>query len=145
METSKRDLTVFPIPPDRVLDVINPVMEYLAPAADTTEGMISPQSLRDKIVAGVYGLWVVIDENELLGAFTLEWLEFDDGSWINIPFAGFKKELAVMNAALEKIEQVSKDSGFNGVKWISADTRFEAYARRKGYRPRLVEYVKEID
>lgn len=145
METSKRNIVVFPVPESRVLEVINPVMEFLGPAADTSEEMVSRQSLRDLIVHGTYGLWVVIDDNELLGAFTLEWLRYDYGDWVNIPFAGFKKELAVMNAALQEIERVSKDCGFDGVKWVSADPRFETYARRKGYRPRLVEYVKEIE
>ena len=98
----------------------------------------------DDVVSGIgdgrYGVVIVQDEGEIVMGVAV--LSEEDG-WVDVPFlwsAGIKS----LNSLFEEIEEVARLTGSKGVKWCSANEQGHSYAARRGYRQRLVEYVKEV-
>jgi len=96
------------------------------------------------ILNGHFDLWIVHDAKELLGFYLTECLTVDAGIVVNVPFAAFRKSLGALLAGFNHAEAVARQAGAVGFKFISQDRRWEKLAKRRGYRPRFVEYYKEF-
>lgn len=137
-------LRINPIPPQLVDAVWLDVLPFLADAIDVSDNEVTLGQTHQQCINGEWDLWVATRGQSLVGFCILEPLWSAKGMWVNIVFAGFDKDLEILNSVLARIEQVAEATGAHGVKYISADTRFGSFAKRKGYRERYREYVKEF-
>jgi len=142
--SSGNSIGISPVPPQLVDAVWSDILPLLRDALDVSENEVSAEYVRQACLNEEWDLWIVTRGSELTGFVTLEPLFSIKGFWINIAFAGFGKDLAAVNACMTRIEEVGSLTGACGVKYISADRRFGSFAKRKGYRERYREYVKEF-
>lgn len=66
-----------------------------------------------------------------------------EDDWIDVPFL-WSAGLESLNDLFEGVELLARALGCKGVKWATANEKSETFATRRGYRKRLVEYVKEV-
>ena len=142
--TRPNSLRINPIPPQLVNAVWIDALPFLVEAIDNSDNEVTVAYVHQQCINGVWDMWVATRGDSLVGFTILEPLWSAKGMWVNIVFAGFDKDLRVMNKVLRRIEEVAESTGACGVKYISADRRFGSYAERKGYRERYREYVKEF-
>jgi hypothetical protein len=137
-------LIVNPVPPQLLNAVWQDVVPLLSAALDNSENELDIPYVRDRCLDGTFDLWITTRGKKLVGFMMTEQILTVKGVWVNIPLAGFAKDLQAMNTSLARLEEVAKLTGFKGVKYISKDRRFGTYADRRGYRERYREYVKEF-
>jgi hypothetical protein len=120
------------------------IEDLVEKACENSENTFSPKTVFQSILDGSFDLWIVHDDEEVLGFYVTEILFIDAGLVVNVPFAGFRKNLKALVVAFDHAERVAEASGAVGFKFISKDKRWETLARRRGFRPRFVEYYKEF-
>lgn len=120
------------------------IEDLLGAACLASDDTWSARSVCEGILLGQFTLWVVHDSDALLGFYLTEYLFVESGIVVNVPFAGFKTNLKALIFAFDHAERVAKESGAVGFKFISSDTRWESLAKRRGFRPRFIEYYKEF-
>lgn len=133
-----------PIPPELHTAVWEDVTPFLVDALDNSENEIDIPYVRNQLDNGQFDLWVTTRGTKIVGFMITEQILTVKGIWVNVPLAGFDKDLEAMNVSLGRLEEVAGLTGFKGVKFISKDRRFGSYAGRRGYRERYREYVKEF-
>jgi len=93
---------------------------------------------------GAAGIFFVAVDGEPVGAFITEDIPTAKGMCLNVPFCGFEGgSVRVLLTAWDKFEELAQQYGYQSTKFVSADKRFASIAKRRGYRARYVEYVKE--
>ena len=138
------DLRVSPIPPELVNAVWLDILPFLVEAIDVSDNEVTVAHTHQQCINGEWDLWVTTRGKDVAGFVMLEPLWSAKGMWVNIAFAGYGKDIEAVNATMTRIEEVARSCGSHGVKYISSDRRFGSFAKRKGYRERYREYVKEF-
>jgi hypothetical protein len=145
MATSGTDsIRVSPVPPELVNAVWLDVLPFLVDALDVSDNEVTIAHAHQQCLHSQWDLWVTTRGEDLVGFVMLEPLWSAKGMWVNIVYAGYGKDLEAVNATMARIEEVARSCGSHGVKYISSDRRFGSFAKRKGYRERYREYVKEF-
>lgn len=141
-ETSKYETRYVPGPS------ISAFMPFVEPLFDSalinSEGVMNMASLRHAIFQGTFHMWVTAEDGVPVGALCTEVLKTDNGVEVNIPVAGFDKNLAAMNNAITAVEDWARREQAHAVKFFNIDRRWDKYAARRGYRTRFVEQYKEL-
>jgi hypothetical protein len=119
------------------------VEEFADKAMKASDGTYSHQMLIESLRDGHFDLWVVHNTEDVLGFYTTEILQVADGFVVNVPFAAFDNNIRALLFAFEHAEKIAKAGGAVGFKFISEDRRWASLAKRRGFRPRFVEYYKE--
>ena len=134
MVSESRDgVRIQPIPAEMVDIVWEDAIPLLSVAINNSENEVGAEYIRTMATRG----------EKVVGAAVLELLPSLKGTWLNIVMCGVSKDLKALDTILKRVEEIAKLTGCCGVKWISKDRRFGAYAERQGYRERFREYVKE--
>ena len=134
----------------RVHLVTNPLVwlpqieELVLDTLVNSEGITSPDRFVAMVLQDAIHLWVVHDGQDVVGFYTTETLDTSQGPVCNVPFAGFRKNIAALLFAFKHAERVAREARYVGFKFISSDRRWGALAKRLGYKPRFVEYWKEF-
>lgn len=136
---------VFQVYGPRVPEIWLALEEGFQRAIDNSGGYIKPEEVYDNLVGDKWQLFVVADEESILGAAITEILVRADGFWCNIPFAfSADPEQDVHGEFLSYLEDRCKGMGFKGIKFISYRPGYQRKAKKLGYSQGYVEYVKEI-
>ena len=132
-----------PIPAEMVDIVWEDAIPLLSVAINNSENEVGAEYIRTMAKQEIWDLWIATRGEKVVGAAVLELLPSLKGTWLNIVMCGVSKDLKALDTILKRVEEIAKLTGCCGVKWISKDRRFGAYAERQGYRERFREYVKE--
>jgi hypothetical protein len=124
-----------------VWDEINP---FLVDALHNSEDELDVPYVWERCQDGTFDLWVATRGKKIVGFMMTDRILTVKGIWVNIPLAGFAKDLEALQTSLARLETVAELAGFKGVKYISKDRRLGSFAKRRGYRERYREYVKEF-
>jgi hypothetical protein len=92
-------------------------------------------------------LFVAADDHSICGAAITEWLERENEQfWLNVPYLYSDNNHSVLVALFDAIEKYGESYPDHciGIKWVSSHPRAEVIAKRRKYRKRFVEFVKEI-
>ena len=119
------------------------IVPLISEAVENSEGIHSMDTVVGWINSGQLDVWVAVTEDGLQGCALTEVIPVEKGLDLNVPYAGFKKNLAALNEIMRELIRVSKESGYNSIRFISSDERFGAFAKRHGLRRRFIEYVGE--
>jgi|TARA_E500000178_G_C16732991_1_gene622437 hypothetical protein len=132
------------IVPQEAVDFMWPkCIESLTPAVQTADKMLGIQDVYLGIKMGYYGLWVVMEEEEVIASFTTRFLDFPKRKGMAMDFMGGTR----MKEWLPKVDKVLMDYALeNGC------SHFEAYGRRAwgkwlgelGWEPDHICYKKEL-
>lgn len=133
------------VPPWNVATFWEFILPDLERSIEESHREVTAGTVRRMVQLGRWELWVVSEGEEYHGFAITEDIQTDRGTWVNIPFAGVDRSLRVLGRLLDAIEAYASEvPGVIGVKWISSRPEFAAFAKRRGYEPRFVEYVREI-
>lgn len=100
--------------------------------------------LIDALRKGQYGLWVMSEGNEYKGCLVTEILATNSGTWLNVMFLANHGGVAWLRAALDKMEEEVRAQGWQGLKYVTSIPGFAGFAKWAGFKPRFIEYVKEV-
>lgn len=132
------------VPTSEVPRHLPQILPLLREAVLASEGLFDEESVRAALLDGTFDLWLVVDRSSVVGFMASELIPTAKGLDLNIPFAGCKKNIRAVNDALKEIVRVAKESGYHSVRFISKDPRFGGLAKRHEFRPRFMEWVKEL-
>jgi len=107
--------------------------------------MVSLYDIYRSIRSGCCQCWLIAQDGDVNGTFITENIKTQKGWHLNVPFCGIRdNSIRSLIAAWDKFETVAAAWGYAATKFISSDPRFASIANRRGYRPRYVEYIKEL-
>lgn len=115
----------------------------LKDALDHSHSLVEYEGIIKNIENGVFGLWIISNDNLYVGFVITEVMKEDKGNWINIAWMYAKPGHSPYEPAYKAIVPLAKELGFAGVKFISSREGFERVAKKLGYKKRFVEYVVE--
>lgn len=99
---------------------------------------------------GELGLLFVYVDEEYAGFMTTETIYTDRGKWLSLPYAYStppkerKGPPDLMLPSLKVVEKIAQMAGYLGVKFVASRKGYKRIAPKGGYRPRMIEYVKEF-
>jgi hypothetical protein len=144
METGTQTVAVALVPREMVTYHWAEVDRFIKPAVEASEGLMPYDQVKECILDGTFGMWLAVEESGPVGMFLSELLPVSQGIDLNVPYAGFDKTFKALNQAMKELIRQSEEQGIHAVRFISADERFGAFAKRHGFRRRFIEYVYDI-
>ncbi|MHA2064396.1 MAG: hypothetical protein ACXABY_08455 [Candidatus Thorarchaeota archaeon] len=138
-------IDILRVNPPRVPEWWPHIQEGLGRALDNSQNFRTLDSIYDELITGNWILWVVVEEDKLLGAAITEVLSTERGMYCNIPFAfSLNPRRDIHSNFLDYIENSAREYGFKGVKFISSRPGYARRAKKLGYKLGFQEYRKEF-
>lgn len=117
---------------------------FLKPAIVAGGNLLSTPYVVDELIKQSMDLFLVVRDNKIAGAAITQVARNARGNFLHVMLAGLDGQLKTLNGMRSAFEKMANDYGMQGITWTSMDDRWESWARRGGYHPRFVEYVKEF-
>lgn len=136
------------IPAERVKDVWDFILPGLERALDKSHNQINADDVKRNLVHNNWTLWVLSnDDNELTGIVVLEPIYTRPGLWVNIAFAWMRDadDDSLYTLVYPRLEKLCEEENLIGIKYISSRPGFQKVAEKMGFKPRYIEYIKEIN
>ena len=133
-----------PVPKAFVKPVWDEVVQVLERSVDTARGKYSMQDLYDGIMADVYVLWVVLDDNKIIAAVTSRIVNYSDTQrGMAMDWLGGTRMMEWLPMVQRAMTKYAKDNGC---------THLEAFGRkawgrvlaRYGWQPEYIAYRMEL-
>lgn len=107
---------------------------------------ITIYELYKSLCLGAFGVGIVAKSGEPCGALVVEAMYTKRGPWLSLPFAGLlpSEGAGTMLKTIQLFEDTARQKGFVATRLFGSDARFASLAKRRGYEPGYVEYVKEF-
>jgi hypothetical protein len=136
-------MNMFLIPVGQVYTVLTQLLPYLLESAEWTKGRANADDLIRLVVTGQMQLWVVMDENTVLGHTITEIKQYPQCKMLTIQYCAMKP------GTLEEVEdhmqdlasRFAKDAGCAGIEFIGRPG-WRSTANKYGYTTQSVTYQK---
>jgi len=136
-------MNMFLVPVGQVYTVLTPLLPYLLESAEWTKGRANADDLIRLVVTGQMQLWVVMDENTVLGHTITEIKQYPQCKMLVIQYC------AMEPGTLEKVEdhmqdlaaRFAKDAGCDGIEFVGRPG-WRNTAHKYGYTTQSVTYQK---
>jgi hypothetical protein len=136
-------MNMFLVPVGQVYTALTALMPYLEESAEWTKGRAGVDDLVRFVVSGQMQLWVVVDEDEILGHTITEIKQYPQCKMLVIQYC------AMQTGTLEQIEdhmqnlatRFAKDAGCDGIEFIGRPG-WRNTANKYRYTTQSVTYQK---
>lgn len=135
-------LLVYPGEVPALRELVTPALER---AIENSEGEETAEHVLDLVEMDSVRMFLVYDRENLAGVGIAEQILTVKGIWLNIPFLFCNKNLGAFRRLTDTIEKFAMDTKHRGLKMITTVDKLGTYARRKGYRMRFIEWVREFE
>lgn len=136
-------IAVFLIPPNDCLSAWSRVKHHLERAILQSNGRWQPEYVLVGLVTGQQSLWVVGENNEIIGAATTEIVSYPEKRMLAIHFLGGSGFDRWYTDLLETLTRFAKDSNCNGLECV-ARFGFWKWFKQDGWRQQSCFYEKDV-
>lgn len=131
------------IPTQEVRNVWGGVKGLLAPAIERSHGRWTSEYVLAALVLGEQTLWVAIDENEVVGACTVQIATYPERKMLAIHFLGGKDFYFWYEDMLEALTKYGRNAGCAAIE-CNARHGFWKYFKRDGFERASTFYEKDL-
>lgn len=141
----KGELAIALLSPGQIFSMWEDVLkEKIEIAISESDSEYASEWVLQQVMKNQANIWVTYDGSGIQCVVVVEPIVSPKGIWANLPFAWCNKSLHVYNATWDLIEEWARESGAYGIKYISDKPGLASMAKRRGMRPRFIEYIKEF-
>lgn len=143
MTEEEKDIVFIPVPKEMVDLVWDEVKEMLAKSTMTAAGKCDINDLRNGIENGVYLLWVVLDENEVLAGVTTRIIEYPKCRALALDWIGGNRMRDWIGLVNEHMVQHAR---YNGCSHLEGYGRpaWIRWTRKYGWKEDYVAFKLEV-
>jgi hypothetical protein len=145
--STKGNLVCLLVPKEAIEGFWKEVAPKLGKSLENSHNEQEAEDIHKDLIVGQVSLWVLYERTEkvfgLKSMAITELITTPKGVWIVMMY-GWSEGLKFFNRLFGFIEKTAEKNGARGVKIISSLPKMGIMAKRKGYEPRFVEYVKEV-
>lgn len=141
VETSKYRLDL--IPPQFCVDLWPQIRDYIRPAVDRSGGRWTMEHILSGLILGQQGLWVVYDQDKIVGALTTEVVTYPAKRMLAIHFLGGENMNEWYWTMSDAMIAHAKQRGCSGIE-TTARAGFWKWFKDDGFKRSSVFYEREV-
>ena len=132
------------VPRDALGIVWGDVVRVLNKSVETSAGKFHIDDIYKEIDRGVLGLWLVLEEKEVLAAITTRIIEYPGRKALALDWVGGNRMKDWLPMVLETMERYAKESGCQHIEGYGRKA-WGRYLGKYGWKPEYIAYRMELN
>lgn len=136
---------IFTAVPNEALGIVwGDVVRVLNKSVETSAGKFHIDDIYKEIDRGVLGLWLVLEEKEVLAAITTRIIEYPGRKALALDWVGGNRMKDWLPMVLETMERYAKESGCQHIEGYGRKA-WGRYLGKYGWKPEYIAYRMELN